>query len=79
MKFAPTVNRPPPLNIPEHPLVNTSFKRLIAALAFVLPALALAASPVMAASQTKAKHHHTSVHKASAHKTHKKAPSTTNS
>jgi hypothetical protein len=59
--------------------VITSFKRLIAALAFVLPALALAASPVMAASQTKVKHHHASVHKVSTHKTHKKASSTTNS
>jgi hypothetical protein len=58
--------------------VNTSFKRLIAALAFVLPVLALVASPVMAANQTK-KPHHTSVSKASTHKTHKKSTSTTNS
>jgi hypothetical protein len=63
---------------PEHPLVITSFKRLIAAFAFVLPALALAASPVMAATQTKAPHH-TSTHKTSTHKTHKKSPSTTTS
>jgi hypothetical protein len=55
--------------------VITSFKRLIAALAFVLPAAAFAASPVMAASHTKAKSHHASVHKVSMHKTHsKKAP-----
>jgi hypothetical protein len=58
--------------------VITSFKRLIAALAFVLPVLALAASPVMAASHTK-KPHHSSIHKASAHKTHSKSPATTNS
>jgi hypothetical protein len=51
-------------------LVNSSFKRLIAALAFVLPAAALVASPVMAASHTKTKPHHASVHKASVHKTH---------
>jgi hypothetical protein len=59
--------------------VITSFKRLIAALAFVLPAFALAASPVMAASQTTKKPHHTSIHKASTHKMHKKSVSTTNS
>ncbi|MDB5400487.1 MAG: hypothetical protein JWQ55_2505 [Rhodopila sp.] len=51
-------------------LVITSFKRLIAALAFVLPAAALVTSPVMAASQTKSKPHHVvSVHKVSSHKT----------
>jgi hypothetical protein len=66
-----------PLN-PEHPLVITSLKRLIAALAFVLPVFALTASPVMAASHTK-KPHHTSIHKASMHKMHKKTTSTTNS
>ncbi len=51
--------------------MNTSFKRLIAALAIILPAAALVTSPVMAASQTKpAKPHHvSSVHKTSAHKT----------
>lgn len=54
---------------PEHTLVITSFKRLIAALAFVVPAAALVASPVMAASQTKPKTHHTSSHKSSTHKT----------
>ncbi len=48
-------------------LVITSFKRLIAALAFVVPAAALVTSPVMAASHTKTKHH-TAVHKASVHK-----------
>jgi hypothetical protein len=52
--------------------VNSSFKRLIAALAFVLPAAALVASPVMAASHTKTKPHHTSIHKASMHKSHAK-------
>ncbi len=49
----------------------TSFKRLIAALAIVLPAAALVTSPVMAASHHKT--HHTAVHKVSTHKTsHKK-------
>ncbi len=43
---------------PEHTLVITSFKRLIAALAFIVPAAALVTSPVMAASQTKTKTHH---------------------
>jgi hypothetical protein len=52
--------------------VNSSFKRLIAALAFVLPAAALVASPVMAASHTKTKPHHASIHKASMHKSHGK-------
>jgi hypothetical protein len=62
----------------EHMLVITSFKRLIAALAIVLPAAALVASPVMAASHAKTakSHHTTSVHKA-AHKTHAKKASTT--
>jgi hypothetical protein len=51
-------------------LVITSFKRLIVALAFVVPVAALVTSPVMAASHTKtSKPHHVSVHKASAHKT----------
>jgi hypothetical protein len=50
-------------------LVITSFKRLIAALAFVVPAAALVASPVMAANQTKPKTHHTSTHKSGSHKT----------
>jgi hypothetical protein len=50
--------------------VITSFKRLIATLALILPVAALAASPVLAATQTKTtKTHHASVHKASAHKT----------
>jgi len=53
-------------------LVNTSFKRLIAALAFVLPVAALVTSPVMAASHHKTKPHHASVHKTSSHKTHGK-------
>jgi hypothetical protein len=51
--------------------VKTSFKRLIAALAFVLPAAALVASPVMAATHHKTRQH-VPVHKASAHKTHGK-------
>ena len=54
----------------------TSFKRLIAALVFVLPAAALVTSPVMAANHHKTKHH-TSVHKASMHKTHAKKSTTT--
>jgi hypothetical protein len=53
---------------PEHPLVTPPIKRLIGSLLFVLPALALATSPVMAA---KAKHH-SPVHKVSAHKSHSK-------
>ena len=50
----------------------TSFKRLIAALAIVVPAAALVTSPVMAASQTKTiktTHHTASIHKTVAHKT----------
>ena len=48
----------------------TSFKRLIAALAVILPVAALVTSPVMAASHNKTtKAHHAAVHKASAHKT----------
>jgi len=51
-------------------LVITSFKRLIAALAVILPASALVLSPVMAATPAKAvKAHHTTVHKVTAHKT----------
>ena len=52
----------------------TSFKRLIAALAFVLPVAALVSSPVMAASLHKKHHvavHKHHVHKVSAHKTHR--------
>jgi hypothetical protein len=50
--------------------VITSFKRLIAALAVVLPVSALVMSPVMAATPAKtAKVHTTSVHKAAVHKT----------
>jgi hypothetical protein len=48
--------------------VTTSWKRLIAALVFVLPAAALVATPVMAKS------HHT--HKAS-HHSHSKKPAAT--
>ena len=54
--------------------MKTSFTRLIAALAFVLPVASLVVSPAMAASQTKAKHH-VSIHKA-AHKSHKKTTTT---
>ncbi len=57
---------------PEHMLMNTLRIRLIAA-AFILPAAALISSPVMAASHTKGKTHHSSVHKASGHKSHKKS------
>ena len=50
--------------------MTPSYKRLTAALAFILPAAALLTTPVMAATQAKtAKTHHTSVHKASVHKT----------
>jgi hypothetical protein len=56
--------------------VSTSCKRLIVALALVLPAAALVSSPVLAANQTNPKSHHNSVHKASGHKSHKKSPST---
>lgn len=45
-------------------------KRLTGTLAIVLPAVALATTPVMAATHHKAKHH-VSVHKIS-HKSHKK-------
>jgi hypothetical protein len=62
------LTHPRPHNAPEHTLVITSFKRLIAALAFVLPAAALVTSPLMAASQAKTKPHHASVHKGGAHK-----------
>jgi hypothetical protein len=51
--------------------VTPSFKRLIAALAFIVPAAALVTSPVMAASQTKPTktHHVAPIHKTVAHKT----------
>ena len=52
--------------------MNTSFKRLIAALAIVVPAAALVTSPVMAASTTKTvktTHHVAPIHKTVAHKT----------
>jgi hypothetical protein len=63
------------LSHPEHTLVTISFKRLIAALAIILPAAALVTSPVMAASQTKTKHH-VSIHKASHKTTHAKKATT---
>lgn len=47
----------------------TSIKRVIAALAIVVPAAALVTSPVMAATHKTAKHH--VVHKASHKSTHK--------
>ena len=49
----------------------TSFKRLIAATAFILPVVALAGSPAMAATKTKTvTHRTTAVHKTSVvHKT----------
>jgi hypothetical protein len=49
--------------------VIISFKRLIAALALIVPAAALVTSPVMAATPAKTKPHHAAVHKASVHKT----------
>ncbi|HVY17586.1 MAG TPA: hypothetical protein VHB27_20365 [Rhodopila sp.] len=52
--------------------MTRSLKRLFGSLLFVVPALALATSPVMA---TTAKHH-TSVHKVSAHKSHTKKTTT---
>lgn len=55
--------------------MTISFKRLIAALAIILPAAALVTSPVMAASQTKTKHH-VSIHKASHKTTHAKKATT---
>lgn len=49
----------------------TPFKRLIATLAFILPVIALAASPAMATTKAKTTktHHVASVHKTAAHKT----------
>ncbi|HEY4174840.1 MAG TPA: hypothetical protein VGM42_17565 [Rhodopila sp.] len=48
----------------------TPFKRLIAATAFILPVVALAGSPAMAATKTKTvTHHTTAVHKTAVHKT----------
>jgi hypothetical protein len=74
--FTSADNPSHPHTHPEHTLVITSFKRLIAALVIILPAAALVTSPVMAASHAKAKHH-TSVHKASAHKHARKASTST--
>jgi hypothetical protein len=54
--------------------VITLFKRLTVALAFVLSAAALVASPAMATTHTHAKAHH-SVHKTS-HKMHSKKTTT---
>lgn len=70
-KFASTISPTAPLSTsPEQLLVITSFKRLIAATAFILPVVALAGSPAMAATKTKTVTHHTTVvHKTAAHKT----------
>jgi hypothetical protein len=70
--FAPTVTFRALSNPPEHTLVITSFKRLIAALVFVMPVVALVASPVMAATHTRTRHHHSAIHHASLHKSHSK-------
>jgi hypothetical protein len=56
--------------------MNATCTRLIAAVALILPAAALVSSPVLAATSAK-KVHHLSVHKASAHKSHKKTTSAT--
>jgi hypothetical protein len=61
-----------PSHIPEQTLVTFPLKRLIVALAFVLPTAAFVASPVMA----KSKSHHSSVHKASTHHSPKKPAAT---
>lgn len=52
----------------------TTTRKLIAALALILPISALVAAPAAHAASQKAKHHSSSVHKASAHKSssHKK-------
>ena len=53
--------------------MSHSSKRIIAALAFVLPISALVVAPAAHATTQKAKSHSSSVHKASAHKSgHKK-------
>ena len=52
--------------------MTLSFKRLILMLALVLPAAAVAASPVLAASHARTRFHHLSIHKANAHRTHSK-------
>ena len=54
-----------------------SLKRLIVALAFVVPAAALVTSPVMAASHHHRAKHHASAHKVSAHKTRHARKNTT--
>lgn len=51
----------------------TTTRKLIAALALVLPISAMVAAPAAHAASQKGKHHSSSVHKASAHKSaHKK-------
>ncbi len=55
--------------------MTTSFKRLIVALAMIVPVAALVSSPVLAQTHAKAKHT-TSIHKIS-HKTHKKTTAPT--
>jgi hypothetical protein len=61
---------------PELSLVITLIKRSAVALAVVVAAAGLVSSPVMATTHHHAKHH-VSVHKASAHKSHKKTATTT--
>lgn len=57
--------------------VTNSRKRLIAALAFVLPVSALVIVPAAHAATQKPKHHNSSVHKTSAHKSGHKKHTTT--
>lgn len=59
--------------------MSHSRKRLIAALAFVLPISALVVAPAAHAATQKAKSHNGSVHKASTHKSHKKHTTTPSS
>ncbi len=59
--------------------MNTSCKRLVAALALILPAAALVSTPVLASSTSgTGKTHHASNHKSGGHKSasHKKTTST---
>jgi hypothetical protein len=55
----------------------TTSRKLIAAVALILPLSAMVAAPAAHAASQKAKHHSTSVHKASAHKGSHKKHSTT--
>lgn len=49
--------------------MTPSRKRMITALAFVLPFAAMAASPAMATTKSHKGTHHSATHKTSAHKT----------